>query len=92
MNWRKWGSLLLLIAAIVAGVSLQIHLVQTGHWDFVRGYIAGVIVYQFLVDPQWVRRITEPDEFVSLMMWVFFPFVATLATMWRIMMENLERR
>ncbi len=88
MKWKELPRFLTLVVAVLAGLGVQARLVQVGHQEFIYGYVLGALVYQTLSDPQWLRKITEPDEFVSLMMWVFFPFVATLATMWRIMMEE----
>lgn len=83
MNWKRLGNLLVLTIAVPAGFAIQAYLVQTGHQEAIYGYVAGVLIYQTLSDPQWFREITEPDNFVSLMMWVLFPFAATLGMMWR---------
>lgn len=86
MSWIKLGSFFSLAIAVLAGFAIQAYLVQTDHQELIYGYVAGVLVYQTLSDPQWFREITEPDNVVSLMMWVLFPFVATLGTIWRLMM------
>ena len=88
MKWKELPRFLTLVFAVLVGFGVQARLVQIGHQEFIYGYVLGALVYQTLSDPRWLRKITEPDEFVSLMMWVFFPFVATLATMWSIMMEE----
>ena len=75
--------------AVLAGFGVQVQLVQAGHQEFIYGYVVGVLVYQTLSDPQWLRGVTEPDNFVSLMMWVLLPFVATLGTFWRLV--SVER-
>jgi len=88
MNWRGLSRFLILVIAVLAGFGVQARLVQAGHQEFIYSYVVGVLVYQTLNDPQRFREITEPDEFVSLMTWVLFPFVATFGMIWRIMMEK----
>ena len=86
MKWKELPRFLTLVIAVLVGFGVQARLVQIGHQEFIYGYVLGALVYQTLSDPQWFREITEPDNVVSLMMWVLFPFVATLGTIWRLMM------
>ncbi len=86
MNWKGLPRFLTLVIAVLAGFGVQARLVQAGHQEFIYGYIIGVLVYQTLSDPWWFREITEPDNVVSLMMWVLFPFVATLGMVWKLVL------
>jgi len=90
MNWRELGSFLILTIAVITGFAIQAYLVQIGHQDAIYGYVAGVLVYQTLSDPHWFREIDSPDTFVSVLVWVLFPFAATFGFLWRIIF--LERR
>ena len=83
MKWKELPRFLTLVIAVLVGFGVQARLVQIGHQEFIYGYVLGALVYQTLSDPQWFREITEPDNVVSLMMWVFFPFVATFGAIWR---------
>ena len=85
MNWRRLGSFLILSMTVLAGFALQAYLVRTGHQEIIHGYILGVLVYQTLSDPQWFKEILEPDNVLSLMLWMLFPFVATLGMAWRLL-------
>ncbi len=85
MNWKKLESFLILSMAVLAGFALQAYLVRTGHQEAIYSYVAGVLAYQTLSDPHWFREITEPDNVVSLMLWVLFPFVATFGMVWRLL-------
>ena len=78
------GSFFILVTLVLAGFALQAYLVQTGHQELVYGYILGVLVYQTLIDPQWFKEILEPDNVLSVILWVMFPFVATFGMGWRL--------